>query len=230
MNPPLLYGKNTTKKYKAVIFDIDGTILDTRVGIVEAVKYTIDALQLNMLSEDQLNTFVGPPIQTSFITKYALSETEVQNAAYIFREYYKNISLLKAKPYDGIYDAMNKLKKQGFKIGIATYKRQDYAIKLLEHFRFDCYCESICGADDKNKLTKLDIIKNCLLDLGIRDKAQAVMVGDSEYDAIGAAEAGIDFIGVTWGFGFRTTEDVMRYRNVGCVNSMEVLRKILIDI
>lgn len=54
MNPPLLYGKNTTKKYKAVIFDIDGTILDTRVGIVEAVKYTIDARRLNMLSEDQL--------------------------------------------------------------------------------------------------------------------------------------------------------------------------------
>jgi phosphoglycolate phosphatase len=217
------------KKYKAVIFDVDGTILNPREGVVEAVKHTIEALRLNMLPTNQLNTFVGPPIQTSFIKKYNLSETEAQNAAYIFRDYYKNISLLQAKPYDDIYDTMGRLKQRGFKIGIATYKRQDYAIKLLEHFKFDKYCESIRGADNYNKLTKPDIIKNCLADLDIRDNTQVVMIGDSEHDAAGAEEAGIDFIGVTWGFGFKTPEDVLKYNNVGYANTFKELGNILID-
>jgi phosphoglycolate phosphatase len=218
------------KKYKAVIFDIDGTILDPVEGVTEAVKHTIEQLGLKMLSDDQIALFVGPPIQNSFIEKYNLSENTAQKVANIFRNYYKNFSLLKAKAYDGIYDVFDELSRQKTGIGIATYKRQDYAEKLMEYFRFDIYCDSICGADNENRLAKPDIIKNCLNQLHITELTQAVMVGDSEHDALGAEEAGIDFIGVTYGFGFKTAEDVMKYRNVGYANSVEALRRVFVDV
>jgi phosphoglycolate phosphatase-like HAD superfamily hydrolase len=71
------------------------------------------------------------------------------------------------KPYNGVYAVMEGLKQSGFAMGIATYKREDFAIKLMEHFGFDKYWKVICGADGNNKLTKPDIIENCLMQLGV---------------------------------------------------------------
>jgi len=214
-------------KYKAVIFDVDGTLLDTKEGITDAVKHTINKLTLTPLANNLLCQFVGPPIQNSFISHYGLSSIEAQNAANIFREYYAKFSLFKAIPYDGIFDVMNNLKQQEVKIGVATYKRQDYAIDLLVHFGFHKYCDAICGADDNNILKKNDIILNCLTQLNIHKYGEAVMIGDSENDAVGAEKIGINFIGVTYGFGFKDESDVKKYKNTGCVKDVKSLGEIL---
>jgi len=201
--------------FDAVIFDVDGTLLDTTEGVLASAGYTIKQYGLPEISQEQLLQFIGPPIQNSFAKRYHLEGDILQQLATTFRDRYKTTDLLKAKPYEGIYETMEALQKRGICIAVATYKRQDYTIDLMRHFGFDRYTDIFCGADHENKLKKKDIIENAVKLAGCTDFAKAVMVGDSDNDAIGASAIGTGFIGVTYGFGFHTAEDVKQYPNVG---------------
>ena len=203
------------KKYEIAVFDVDGTLLDTTEGVLASVRYVIHEKGLKPLSEEQLLTFIGPPIQDSFAKAYGLQGDILQELATCFRNRYKDYELLKATPYEDIYTAMNEIHAKGIKIAVATYKRQDYAEEILRHFEFDKYSNIIYGADHENKLKKVDIIEKCMDDLGVHDYSKAVMIGDSSHDAIGAKQIGMDFIGVTYGFDFRTKEDVMQFPAIG---------------
>ena len=213
--------------FKCVIFDVDGTILDTSEGIFESVKYTINHFGFQELTDDQLKEFIGPPIQNSFSKKYNLQGEILQDIATVFRNRYKANDLLKAKPYDKIYDLFSELKKNNIVTAIATYKRQDYATELLVHFDFDKYTNIIFGADHENKLKKKDIIELALKEAGITDYNDAVMIGDSDNDAIGANDLGINFIGVTYGFGFKSKEDVLKFNPYGVASNVDELISML---
>lgn len=198
-------------RYKLVIFDLDGTILDTTEGILASVEYTIDKYRLPRPSKETLLSFIGPPIQLSFKNIYDLSDEMIQEMAVEFRNCYSGTdNLFKAVPYDGIYELFSSLKKQGYQVAIATYKREDYALRLLRKFHFDEYTDIMFGGDNENKLKKKDIIIKCLEKAGVDNPCEAVMVGDTEHDANGAKELGMDFIAVTYGFGFSkdSTEDI----------------------
>lgn len=207
------------RNYDAVIFDLDGTLLDTSEGIFRSVSYVIDTLSLPKLSDDVMRTFIGPPIQKSFARVYGMSVEDSAKAAGIFRDRYKETDLLLAKPYDGIFEAIRDLNNAGVRTAVATYKRQDYAEKILKHFGFDRVCNIMCGSDFDGVLTKKDIIENAIKGLQIPDRSRAVMVGDSDNDAIGAGEIRVAFIGVTYGFGFNSAGDVNAYKNIGSADT-----------
>lgn len=208
------------KQYQYVVFDVDGTLLDTAEGIVKAVKETMRMEKLEIPADDVFRTFIGPPIQNSFEKLYGFGAERAQEMAAVFRNFYRQDEyILRAKPYEGIYEVCRALASAERKIGIATYKRQDYAEKIVRYFQFDRYTDYIFGADHENRLKKVDIIRLCLSEMGCKDYGQAVMIGDSDNDAIGAQALGIDFIGVTYGFGFLSKEDVNAYANVGCADT-----------
>lgn len=211
-------------KIKGILFDLDGTLLDTSEGIIESVRYTIQSLGLTELSAQVLKTFVGPPVQESFKKCCSLSDVDSQKAADAFRWYYKEKALYKAKLYPGILDLLNSLKNKKVLVGIATYKREDYAKTLLEYFKITPFCNSICGADNNNTLRKKDIIQNCLDNLLLTNN-EAVLVGDTIHDAKGAYELNIPFISVCYGFGFRTCNEESPYPCMQCVESVEELSK-----
>lgn len=213
---------------KNVIFDLDGTLLDTSEGIVESVKYAAAVLGYAELPQNELLEFVGPPVQKSFMNHYGCGLEEAQRAADVFRNYYKEKALLKAVPYDGIFELCDLLKKNGTQMAVATYKREDYALKLLRHYGFDKYCVSMHGADNNNVLKKEDIVKQCCLDIGA-SKSNSVLVGDTVNDAVGAENASIRFIAVTYGFGFKSKEDANRYPNIGIANTPLEVAEILFN-
>lgn len=186
---------------EAILFDLDGTLLDTSEGICHSVRYTLDQLQLPQPSEESLREFVGPPIQESLMRYGELSMEEAQRGANIFRNFYKSQALFEASLYDGIIPMLEQSREQGLKIGVATYKREDYAIDILKHFEIAKYCDVMHGADNDNKLTKADIIELCCEELCVL-KQNIILVGDTEHDAKGASQAGIKFCAVTWGFGY----------------------------
>lgn len=211
---------------KVAIFDVDGTLLDTTEGVLSSVRYTIETHKLDMPSEEELKKFIGPPIQDSFQRVYGFEKEKLQELATTFRNRYKDTDLLKAAPYEGILETCRKLQKSGVKIAIATYKRQDYAEKIVRHFGFGAYTDVIYGADHENKLKKADIIRLCLEGIGVCDKKTAVMIGDSDNDVIGAQRLSLDFLGVTYGFGFKNKEEILRFPNaVGAVDRAEELLK-----
>ncbi len=202
---PLLYIVKKMNKYKYVLFDLDGTLMDTSDGILKSIDYTINKCGYHKLSLEIKKNFIGPPIKNSFMKTYDLKEEEANKATTIFREAYKNEFLLFAKVYDGIIQLLQSLRLNNVKIGVATYKRDDYAKKLLEKFEIADKCDFILGSDMNNKLTKTDIVKLCLKNLGCDNLSEAILIGDTYYDAIGAKECGINFIAVTYGFGFKKT-------------------------
>lgn len=214
--------------FKTAVFDLDGTLLDSSEGVIASVKYTIDKFGFHPLDEKELGMFIGPPIQNSFARVYDLEGPILQDIATVFRDRYKEVDLLKAQPYEGIYDVFGALLECGIKPAIATYKRQDYAITILKHFGFDKYTDIMYGGDHENKLKKKDIIKKALTASGVSDPSEAVMIGDSDNDAVGAADINMNFVGVTYGFGFRTAEDVNKYRNIGAASDTSELKRILI--
>lgn len=203
---------------KKVIFDLDGTLLDTTEGILESVKFTANELGYPELSYKEILNFIGPPIQISFKKYYECNEEKAQAAANLFRKYYKGVALLKAKPYEGIYELCERLEENQIKMAVATYKREDYALTLLKHFHFDKYCCSIHGADNNNVLKKEDIVQLCIKEIG-GSSSDSVLIGDTIHDAMGAAKAGIPFIAVTYGFGFKTIKDVDSYPHIGIANT-----------
>lgn len=202
--------------YDAVLFDVDGTVLDTSEGILLSVRETIEHFGYEMLPESELLRFIGPPIEWSFRDRLGLDEKGYTEAAAYFRDRYSNHNLLLAKPYDGIYDLFEHLGKMGIPTAIATYKKQDYAEKLLKHFGFHRFTDIIYGSDYEGKLRKSDIIELCIAELGISDRKRVLMVGDSSHDAMGAEKAGTSFAGVSFGFGFGAFggEDINEYEHV----------------
>lgn len=212
-------------KYDLVIFDLDGTVLNTTEGVLAAVKHTIKQFGFDMPSDERLESFIGPPIQDSFAKMYGLSGDILQDIATVFRNQYKDVDLLKAKPYDGIYDLLVELERRGMDSAIATYKREDYALTLLKHYNFDKYMKIMHGGDHENKLKKSDIIRICIEEANIKDLNKVVMIGDTVHDAIGAENMEVDFIGVTYGFGFNSQHEIDSVRSIGfCDKPIDILK------
>lgn len=210
-------------RYKNIIFDLDGTLLDTSEGIKDAVRFTIEKMGYRHLEDNEIDSFIGPPIQNSLINHFGCTTEEAQRGADVFREYYKNVSLLKASPYKGIYELMGFIIRNDMNAAVATYKREDYALKLLNAFKFNDYCRVMHGADNFNQMTKSDIIKICVYELGGKVD-ESLYVGDTNGDLKGATECGMEFVGVTYGFGFKP-EDRYNFKTVdSCEELLEYLK------
>lgn len=207
---------------KVVLFDVDGTLLDTGEGIMHSMQYTLDKFGLPKLSNEILRKFVGPPPQEALQKYVGLSNEDAIYIANEYRNFYKNNALYEASLYDGIIPLLERLKRNGIKIAVATYKREDYALDILRYFGIADYCDVIHGADANNKMTKADIITLCCRELRVQ-KAKVLYVGDTEYDAKGAAISGVKFCAATWGYGFKKEKVVSEFLiNLVCHQPNEI--------
>ena len=202
-------------RYDLAIFDLDDTLLDTTEGVLQAQKFTIEKMGYEMPEDATLRSLIGPPVQEAFSKLYGLQGPILQEIATTFRDFYSTRTLLMATAYEGIFELFEELCKRGLRPAVATYKREDYALDLLKHFGFDRYTDIMFGGDHENKLKKKDIIEKCILTAGIKDLTRVVMIGDTEHDAIGAQLVGVDFLGVSYGFGFKSLDDIRRTGAVG---------------
>lgn len=194
--------KNVSK-YKVVLFDLDGTLIDTSDGIFNSVRYTEKMMGFFSVNDEQLNYFVGPPPVQSYMKNYRVSEDVAREATKYHREYGAQYGIYEAKVYQGIPALLKTLKESGVKLGVCTLKRQDIAEKVLTYFSLLEYFDVVVGIDQGESLTKADTIDIALEALGETRKENAVLIGDSIYDAEGAKEAGVNFIGVLYGFGLK---------------------------
>lgn len=212
-------------KYDGVLLDFDGTIADTGEGIFSSVRYAIEAMGFDPLPEETIHTFIGPPIFSSFRRELNLSDEDSAKAVEKYRERYVEDGIYKLKVYDGLEKLMNDMKKSGIKLAIASSKPENFIVKILEFLKSDNLFDYISAPEnDKAPESKTALVERAVNHLGI-DKNRAVMIGDRYFDIDGANGAGIDSIGVTFGFGSK--EELQNAGATFIAENVDDIRKII---
>ena len=184
---------------KAIFFDLDGTLTDSGEGIINCAALALEHFGLPVPSREEMRVFVGPPLDQTFI-KFGVPADKTDEAIDVFRSRYIPIGKFENHPYPGIHEALKILKAQGHRLFVATSKPEVTALEVLEKFELTEYFEQICGATmDNSRCHKADVI--AYLQGQVGDISKAIMVGDTQFDVLGAAAHGIPTIGVAWGYG-----------------------------
>ena len=188
--------------YNVILFDLDGTLTDPGLGITNSVAYALKKRNINVTDRTSLYKFIGPPLQDSFSQFYGFSQDECMAAIEDYREYFRDKGIYENELYEGIEELLKELKDAEKKIILATSKPEEFAIRILKYFHIDKYFDFIAGATmDGTRSIKADVIRFALEQFGITDLSTTVMIGDRKYDILGAAQVGIDSIGVLYGYG-----------------------------
>ena len=190
--------------FDTILFDLDGTLTDSGLGITRAVQYALGQMGYDVPPRESLFSFIGPPLHLSFQKHYGMDEATSVEAVRQFRVYYNQMGgILENEVYPGIRELLRELQKVGKRLMIATSKPQAAAEKVMHHFGLSEFVpEIIGGTDDPRRNTKGKVIACCVREFGVNPET-AVMVGDREHDIQGAAENKISAIGITWGYGDR---------------------------
>lgn len=210
--------------YTAVIFDLDGTLMESAEGIINSAIPPFHRFGLPVPSYEEMLTFVGPPLWDSFI-KYGIPEKDADEAIAIYRARYTTVGKFEGHPFDGAFTMLQRLREAGLRLFIATSKPENMALEITDKFGLAPYFECIAGASlDASRRTKEDVIAYLLGQVGSVE--QAVMVGDTEFDVMGAAHHGIPTIGVSWGYG--KVEDMEKAGAAAIAHSMDELCDLVI--
>ena len=188
---------------ETVLFDLDGTLTDSGLGITKGVQYALGQLGYDVPPRESLFSFIGPPLHKSFQRHCGVDEAGAAEAVRQFRVYYNEMGgILENEVYPGVRELLRDLRAAGKRLMVATSKPQAAAEKVMRHFGLDEFVPEIIGGTDDTRNTKGKVIAYALREYGV-DPTTAVMVGDREHDILGAAENNLPAIGITWGYGDR---------------------------
>ncbi len=188
--------------YKYILFDLDGTLTDPMEGITKSVQYALSKYGIHVDDRSQLTPFIGPPLQHSFQEFYGFSVEQANEACEKYNEYFPVKGIFENKVYEGIEQLLQRLRKAGYKLFVATSKPEPLARKILEHFGLISYFGYVGGDTmDRSRSDKAKVIRHVLENNAITSLEEVVMIGDRKHDIIGAKSNHIDSIGVLYGYG-----------------------------
>ena len=187
-------------KYKYLLFDLDGTLVDTTEGVFKSAQYALKHFGIHTEIED-LKSFFGPPLKVSFTTLFGLSDIEADQAVKFYLERYEEKGLSESQVYPEVPSLLKQLKEDGYVLGVATSKFEGHAVKTLEAYGILEYFDYVTGSNaDETRSKKHEVIEEALIRFGIgNDKSQVLMIGDMKYDVIGAHTVGIECYGIYTG-------------------------------
>ena len=212
------------KKY--IFFDLDGTLTDSAGGITNSVAYVLKHYGISVKDKSTLNVFVGPPLVESFMKYYGFDREQARASVEIYREYFEDKGMFENAVYPGIPELLDGLKKDGYKLYVATSKPEQYSVKIIEHFGLAEYFEMVGGADmNETRVHKGDVIRYVMESCGFTDSSEIVMVGDRENDMNGARQNHMESVGVLYGYGSR--EELENSGACHIAKTVEELGKVL---
>lgn len=189
--------------YRAILFDLDGTLTASAEGITKSVQYALHKLGIDEPDLHKLEAFVGPPLLDQFMEAYGLDEAAAWQAVGYYRERYTQQGIYENQPYEGIQELLRGLKERGYILAVASSKPITYVRQILEHFELASFFTVVEGSQmDGSRTTKGEVIQEALRGLKMEgQREQVVMVGDRKHDVQGARDAGIDCVAVAYGYG-----------------------------
>lgn len=193
--------------FQYILFDLDGTLTDPKLGITSSVQYALRALGIEEPSLDKLEPFIGPPLADSFREFYGLNEEETVTAIAKYRERFNDQGIYENEIYPGTAQMLAALKESGKKLAIASSKPTVFVERILDYFDIRTYFDYIIGSNmDGTRGKKEEVVEEALRQmvpsgmLPAEKKASVAMVGDRRFDIEGAKEHGITSVGVSFGY------------------------------
>lgn len=185
-----------------IMLDLDGTLVDPASGIIRACQIALNALDVEAPSTEELHWIIGPPLRKSF-SHLLGGDDRVEAAIGHYRSYYSDRGIFEATPYEGIHEAVSKLKAQATQLFVCTSKPRPFAERVVERFGLLSFFDDVYGAElDGRFEDKGDLIGHMLECEGFKPE-NACMIGDRLHDVAAARRHGIRTVGVLWGYGGR---------------------------
>lgn len=199
-----IFKKQKEGRFHYLLFDLDGTLTDPKIGITSCVQYALRKMGIEEPDLKKLEPFIGPPLMDSFEEFYGFSEEQARQAVAAYRERFSTIGLFENEVYPGIPQMLAKLQKKGKKMAIASSKPTIYVQQILEHFEIKQYFDVIIGSEmDGTRSRKEEVVEEALRQLlqgGKASKNTTVMIGDRKFDIMGAKAYGLTGVGVCFGY------------------------------
>ncbi len=191
------------KKY--ILFDLDGTLTDSREGIINSIIYALNFYDITVTDRESLVPFLGPPLVESFRKFYGFDNDRAEEALAHYREYFSVKGIFENRVYKGIEEMLKTLRNDGYELMLATSKPERYAKRIMDHFGLTPYFTFIGGASmDESRAKKADVIRYVLETNHLTDPSQVLMVGDRSQDVNGAHLNDLEVMGVLYGYGDRS--------------------------
>ena len=217
-------------KKEYLLFDLDGTLTDPKIGITTCVQYALKSFGIDEPDLDKLEPFIGPPLKDSFQKFYGFDDDKAQKAVEKYRERFKDKGMFENEIYAGVPEMLKRLKMRGLHLGVASSKPTVFVEQILEHFHIKDYFEVIVGSElDGTRSDKAEVILEALRRFssnGTVPKHKVFMIGDRSYDVDGARRVGIESVGVTFGYG--SMQELMEAHADYIVRSVEELKRFLL--
>lgn len=189
--------------FSYILFDLDGTLTDPKVGITTCVQYALADAGIDEPDLDKLEPFIGPPLTNSFRDFYGMDEAQIKRAIEVYHVRFDETGIFENEIIPGIPELLKSLKDSGRRISIASSKPRPLVLRILEHFGIAQYFDAVVGSEyDGRFATKEAVVEEALRQLVPADyrKEDVAMVGDRKYDIQGAKAHGLTGIGVSFGY------------------------------
>ena len=185
-----------------LVFDLDGTLTDPRLGITRCYAYALEQLGLPAPRLPELERHIGPPLRAVFAELLATAEVErIERGVTLYRERFATIGLFENAPYPEIHATLAELRERGHALWVCTSKPLVYAERILEHFALAEYFRGVYGDELRGAFADKARLLAHLLEREAIPAARAIMIGDRMHDARAARSNGARSIGVLYGFG-----------------------------
>lgn len=195
---------------KAILFDMDGTIINSEEGITKCVQYALQAFGIEETDLSKLRCFIGPPLDPVFREKYGMTWERSWEVVEKYRERYDVKGIYECRIYDGVRETLELLKEKGYILAVASSKPESACKRIVEHFGLEKYFDYVAGSTlDGSVSTKQEVLELLMERMQGDDSGEVILkedmclIGDTKYDALGAAAVHIPCIGVSYGFGTR---------------------------
>ena len=214
--------------YHYIFFDLDGTLTDSKKGILNCLRYAFEKMGRPVPPEAALLKFIGPPLQDSFREFCGFTEEEALRGIRLFRERYAPIGKFENAAAPGMPELCARLKERGFVLALASSKPEEMCVPICEKFGFAPSMTVITGSPPVGDGSKADVIRETMrrLNLTEADSPSVLMVGDRKFDVLGARECGIACVGVEF-FGYAAPGELAEAGAVAVVRTAEELEAFL---
>jgi phosphoglycolate phosphatase len=185
-----------------IIFDLDGTLTDSKLGITRSVQHALAHFGIAVDNLDDLTHFIGPPLRDSFTEAFGFDDAQILTATQVFRERYDTVGLLENEVFPLTSDLLRAASNTGATLVVASTKREPNVHRILQHFGLEHHFMVMGGASPDQAIhTKADVIARVLAELPVpMDPSRTIMIGDREHDIFGARHHGIETISVRYGY------------------------------